>query len=221
MSERNESAMALPATLFMMMIIASVTAIISTIAREGLEQIPVTDDTQNTFLVSEGAANDLMGQLALYGSLWDKQAFLGTKPSGYTTYAPSTYTSTNGIPICSGVACHRNLVPTGGGLIKNFGPLGEDGSEVDSAYTISEQLNTDDLQEADVTLNELAGWNQLERLDESPPGLDNIGGNLSSSLAEGGNAKSVRFRVTATSRKELKGRAGYATVVFVVKMKIT
>lgn len=217
----NERAMALPATLFMMLIIAAVTAIISTIAREGLEQISVSDDTQKTFFVAEGAANGMMSQLALYGSLWDKQAYLGTKPYGYTTYAPSTYSSTNGIPTCSGIGCQRNMVPTGGGLIKNFGPLGEDGSDVDSSYVVFEQLNLDDLQDPDVTLSDLEGWNQLERLDESPPGIDNVGGNLSSSLAEGGNAKSVRFRITATSRKELKGRVGYATVVFIVKMKIS
>lgn len=207
--------------ILLIMVIAGVTAIIGRTVQENMRTISINRSAASTFYAAEGAMNNLFGEMGAYGPLWDQLAPLSTSPSGYTEYSPASYSASNGIPPCSGIACHRNYYPVGGGLLKNFGPLESDGSEVDTSFPITEQLDYDDPPSPDVTLGNLSGWVQVERLDEAGPSIDTVGGNLSSSLAEGGNAKSVRYRVTGTSKKSNRGRTGVSVVVAVVELPLS
>lgn len=221
-NRRSENGMALPATLFMLLVLGSVTAMLANISQENFHQIKVQEGTAMTNMTAEGALNRMIADMALYSSLWDQQAAIADKPAGYTEYQPAAYSSTNGIPPCSvSAACHRDMFPSGGGLIKNLGPLLGDGANAETSYSIVEQLAYDNQPEPDVTLSGLNGWSQLERLDEETPGPDSVGGNLSSGLAEGGNAKKVRFRITGYSLKSLDQRVGKSTVVAVVLLPVS
>mgnify|MGYP005743188175 FL=1 len=163
----QQEAFALPAALFLLLVLSAAGVVISTAANNSLQEIVVDNTRQETFLVSEGAANQIFGDMSSAPETWRSMTPLSDLPADYTEYSPQSYSSSNGIPTCSGVACHRDLFPTGGGLLKNFGPTGGDGEVVDTSFPITEQLNPDDLPEADVTLNSMQSWTQVERLDES------------------------------------------------------
>jgi hypothetical protein len=210
--------MAIPVALFMLLAIAGVTAILASVSHQNLREMSVSQDTHETYIVAEGALNRMMSELASFGPLWDKQGSLQNKPLNYIEFAPSAFTSTNGIPNCSGVACHRNYYPVGGGLIKNFGPLVSDGLLVNAAVVVSEQLDFEAPPTPDIILAGMDAWSQVERLDETYPTVENLGGNLSSSLAEGGNAKNIRFRLTGVAQKVLRDELGSSTVIAIVEL---
>ena len=221
LSTGNSRGFALPAILFMIVILIGVTTILAVLSSQGFKRVSSEQGILNTNFVSEGVIHYQLSQMSLYGNLWDQQPTISTKPSGYTQFTPVTYTSTNGVPNCStGVACQRNYYPLGGGLVKNFGPLNGSGASVDSSYSIANQLNYSSLPSSDVSLASLNGWVQVERLDESTPSASSVGGNLSSSLAEGGNAKKVRYRLSGTAVRKVAGRTGLATVVSVVEVPV-
>jgi hypothetical protein len=218
----RQSGFALPAVLLFMLTMASVTAIVASYSGHGLRQMKTHDDTASTYFVAEGATAKMIGEMSLYGPLWDQQATLAEKPSDYEQYSPAAYSSTNGIPTCTdGVSCHRSLYPVGGGLLKNAGPLLGAGSTVDSSYTVTEQIDFDAPPAPDTTLAGMGGWVQVERLDETTPSESTVGGGLSSAVAEGGNAKEVRFRLTGTAFKPLRGRIGASTVVAIVQLPVS
>lgn len=217
---RAERGFTLPLVLFMILVLSCITALIATMARENLVQVKTEEDSTTIYYASEGMLNKIAGDIMVYGPLWDQLIPISSKPSGYTEYSPSSYTSTNGIPPCAGVSCHRNYYPTGGGLVKNVGPLYAEGSTVSTAFTISDQLSYTSPPPADETMGNLKSWVQVERLDETTPSSETVGGNLSSSLAEGGNAKKVRFRITTYTFKKLRGRYGISSVVSVVEVAL-
>jgi hypothetical protein len=205
----------------MMIVVLGVTTILSTLSSEGLRRTSAQEGIVESYLAAEGALHRMIADMSGYGSLWDQQAPLANSPAGYTEYSPNSYAANNGVPLCeSGPGCHRNYFPAGGGFIKNFGPYGSDGSVVDESYAITEQLDPESPPAADASIGEHPAWVQVERLDETLPSAAAVGGNLSSSLAEGGNAKEVRFRITGTALREVRGRIGTATVVSVVKMPV-
>lgn len=217
----HERGFALPAALFMMIVVLGVTLILSTIAGEGLRRTAALEGTTQSFLAAEGALNRMIADMSSYGSLWDQQGALAALPAGYTEYSPNSYASNNGVPQCtSGPGCQRNFFPSGGGLLKNVGPLGGAGSTVETGYPITDQLDSNNPPPADTAIGGQPAWVQVERLDETLPSASAVGGNLSSSLAEGGNAKEVRFRLTGTAFRDVRGRRGTATVVSVVKMPV-
>lgn len=217
----SEDGIALPMALFLVLIISAMSAILSNTARQNFEIVKSAEVASETFYAAEGAVSDLIRQMSVQAQLWNDQVSLATVPSGYTEYYPGTYASTNGIPTCSGIACQRDLFPTGGGLIKNLGPLNSDGSNVDSSYSIKEQLDPDNLPTADLTLAGRSAWVQVERLDQSTPNASAVGGSLSNNLSEGGNATNIRYRITGVSLGSIKGRSGQATLVAVIEMPVS
>jgi hypothetical protein len=217
----SDGGFALPAALLMMVAVFGVMTVLGTISSEGLRRTAAQDGIVQTYLAAEGALNRMVADMSTYASLWDQQAALSSNPQGYTEYSPNSYGSTNGVPTCTGAAgCHRNFFPIGGGLIKNVGPLNESGSDVNTSLPIAEQIDQSDPPPADLMVADMPAWIQVERLDETLPSASAVGGNLSSSLAEGGNAKEVYFRLTGTARREVRGRVGSATVVSVVRMPV-
>lgn len=217
----GEEGFALPAALLMMVIVLGVTTILGTLSTEGLRRTESQVRVVQGYFAAEGAINQAIAEMSSFGNLWDQQASLGTIPSGYSEYAPNAFASNNGVPTCAtGPACHRNFVPTGGGLLKNYGPLDGDGRAVNSTLPITQQLNQNDAPEPDVVIDDIPAWVQIERLDETLPSASVVGGNLSSSLAEAGNAKEVFFRLTGTALVEARGRISRATVVSVVRMPV-
>jgi len=218
---RGEGGFALPAALFMMVIVFGVTTILGTLSSEGLRRTGAQDGIVQTYFAAEGVLNRTIADMSGYASLWDQQAPLRGSPLGYTEYSLNSYASSNGVPMCTGEAgCHRNFFPSGGGLIKNVGPLDGDGAEVDTAAPITAQINPTSPPDPDLMLQDMPAWIQVERLGETLPSAAVVGGNLSSSLAEGGNAKEVYFRLTGRALREVRGQIGSATVVSVVKMPV-
>ncbi len=221
LQDRSESGLALPSALVMMLMTTVLTLMLSKMSVHSLTEVSMTDAADTTYLAAEGALNKQIGEMSVFGNLWEAKPALATLPSGYTEYSPLSFIASNGIPTCTGIACHRDLYPTGGGLLKNVGPVGDDGDVVDATYSITEQIDPNDLPTADLTVSSLSAWSQVERLDESTPSSATVGGSLSNSVAEGGNSKVVRYRITGVSTKNLRGRRGYATVVAVVEMPLS
>ncbi len=217
----KQNGMVLPAVMMTLVLISSVMVMLSNRSAHGVALLKIDQAASDTYLAAEGAVNKQIADMSVFGTLWEEKASLATVPSAYTQYTPLIYYSTNGIPPCVGIACHRHLYPLGGGLLKNLGPVNGDGDFVDAAYPITEQLDPLDLPETDLTLGPIKAWTQVERLDETTPGSSSVGGSLTNSIAEGGNAKTVRYRVTGIATKTVKARRGYATVVSVVEMPLT
>lgn len=215
---RFDKGIALPISLFMLLVIGGVTAILSKTAIKNLEDISINTAAAESYFASEGVMHKMLGDMSSKGTLWKEQPPLGGTPAGYTEFSPLSYSGTNGLPPCSGVACHREMYPIGGGLLKNVGPLLGDGASVDTGYSISEQLNISSPQTEDESFGNLKAWSQVERLDEITPSAASVGGNLSNTVAEGGNANVVRFRITGKSLRSLKGRKGISTVVSIIEM---
>jgi hypothetical protein len=106
-------------------------------------------------------------------------------------------------------------------LIKNFGPVGGDGDFVDSTKNIWEQLDSSSLPDPDVTLNSQQGFVQVERLDESNPTGANLGAELTNNPAGGTAAKSIKFRLTGKTYREMGARTGESTIVVVAELPAT
>jgi len=216
-----DAGFALPAVLFLMVIMLGVSVILSLGAQEGARRVSSEQGIQNTYLVAEGSLHRQIADMSIYSNLWDQQAPISTKPNSYTQYSPSAFSATNGVPACTtGAACHRNYYPLGGGLLKNFGPLDGAGGAVDAGYSIGDQLDIADPPTFDVSLAGLSGWTQVERLDETRPDAGAVGGSLSSSVAEGGNAKKIRFRLTGSALRKVRNRTGAATLIAVIEMPV-
>lgn len=215
---RQDKGMALPAALMLVLFMIGTGAIFSSISISGLKQIKRFEATQQNFHASEGAVHDVLSQMATNPESWREANPLADLPNGYTEYTPTTYTSSNGIPPCSGAACHREMFPTGGGVIKNAGPMAADGGDVISGRSITEQVDTQNLPIADVTLNSQPAWSQVERLDEVTISQGSVGGSLETGNNGSSGANAVRFRVTGTSMNSLKGREATSTVVYVVEV---
>lgn len=217
----REKGMALPIALFMLLLISAVTSILFQSSQQNFNQVEISQVANETYYVAEGVLNYTIADMSARNLLWKDKVPLATVPSNYASYSPATYVSSNGIPTCNYLHCHRDLYPTGGGLIKNLGPIGGDGETVNSSFAISEQFDPASPVDSDIDLVSSSGWSQVERLEQTTPSASTIGGNLSNSLAEGGNANRVRFRVTGISSDLHKGSRSYATVVAVVEMPPT
>lgn len=217
----RESGIALPAALLLVMFIASVGGLLSFISISEMQQVKQVDMIERNFNASEGATHDVFSQMATASEMWREMSPLADLPSGYTEFSPVSYASTNGIPPCSGVGCHRQMFPTGGGLIKNFGPFGAEGSEVDTSWSIVDQLDWADTPTNDVSLNSQDAWAQVERLDEVSVSSESVGGSLENNNTGGSGSSSIRFRVTGVSLNSLRGRRGVSTLIYVVELPST
>lgn len=214
----REEGVALPAALFLVLTMAMVSALTARVSQMNLRQIVQSEAAQDTFQTSEGGGHDIFRQMAASPELWRELDPLEDQPSGYVEYNPANFTSTNGIPVCSGIGCHRNRYPIGGGLVKNFGPLSGDGALVETAYSVIDQLDPDDPPQADTVLNGNDVWVQVERLEEIAADVGSLGGGLENNKSSGSRAGLVRFRVTATSFRDVRSETGRSTVVFVVEL---
>jgi len=217
----SELGVSLPMALFMILVIAASSAILSTSSTQGLKEVKISEAISDSYYVAEGGFQDFVAQLGVYSQLWREKVTLTVPPANYVQYSPLMYSLTNGIPSCSGIACQRNLFPVGGGLLKNFGPIGGSGDTVNAAVDITQQLNPAALPTSDVTLNGRSAWYQVERLDETYPNGTALGGSLTNYDPHGAGATAVRFRVTATSQRSLKGKTGLATIIAVVELPPT
>lgn len=218
---RSSRGGALPLALFMTMILGLVGGITYKVSQLNVRKIKLSQSTQDTFQIAEGTSHQLLSQMAASPELWREMSPLEASPLNYTEYSPSALAATNGIPSCSGKACHRNYYPTGGGLIKNFGPITSDGAEVDSNYSIMDQFDENYPPEADAQLNNLKGWVQVERLDEVNIDASSLGGGLENNRNGGSRTGLVRFRVTSIATRSVRNKIGRSTLVMVVQVPST
>lgn len=214
----QDQGFALPNVLLFVMIMMALTGALAATSRSSLRQVRTTADLVGTYLASEAALSMQLSHMSLYGPLWNELPPLSAKPHGYVEFDPANFASSGGIPRCSGSGCHRNMIPMGGGLLKNLGPLEGDGERVETNYLITSQLDPSSPPTPDVILAQgVSGWSQVERLGQRTLSSKSIGGNLSNNIAEGGNAAIFRFRVTGESFKELRGTS-ISTVVSIVEI---
>jgi hypothetical protein len=212
---------ALPLSLFMTLTLALIGGITMKVSQFNLRKINIAEATQDTFQIAEGTAHTLLSQMASSPELWRELNPLEVLPLNYTEYSPSSFSATNGIPTCSGQSCHRNYYPTGGGLVKNFGPLSGSGSQVDALYEIADQFDQNNPPIADTVLNSLSGWVQVERLDEINISSSSLGGGLENNRSGGSRTGVVRFRLSAIATRELRDKTGRSTLVMVVQLPAT
>ena len=209
---------ALLTALLLVLILTLCGAMFSRASMENLKIISLQDATSDTFQIAEGAVHDMIRQMSVRPNLWRNAPPLASIPSGYTSYSPLSYASTNGIPSCTGSKCLRSLYPTTGGLVKNFGPLGAAGNTVDTTLPVFSQLNDTALPTADVTLNGESGWSQVEHMDEVLPSTFSLGVDLANNPAGGSTTNNIRFRITGKTLKTVKGNEGASTVVVIVEL---
>jgi len=217
----SEHGIAMPIALIVLLVMTIVSAVFYQMAQEELKIMTSTQSTNNMFLVAEGSVNEAIRRFSTEAHLWRSKPNLSVTPSGYELYSPTTYAATNGIPTCSGSGCQRNYYPTGGGFVKNVGPIGSDGENVDDSFAITEQLSVEEPQTEDIELNDQNGWYQVERLDEVQFSAQNLGGNLDNNPVAGEGVISVRYRITGYSLKNLKGSSGRSVIVSVVEVPST
>ncbi len=217
----NQGGMSLPIALFLILAISAASSILSNAATQNLKEVKITESTNDSFYIAEGALQDFIGQLGAYSQLWREKVVLAALPLGQVQYSPITYASTNGIPSCSGIACHRKMYPVGGGVLKNFGPLGGAGDIVDTTKSITNQLDQSSLPTADITLNNRNAWFQVERLDETSPGKNSIGASLTNNDIHGSSSSAIRYRVTSIALRTLKNKTGLSTLITVLELPPT
>lgn len=217
---RSASAgMALPSALLLVMVLAISGAMFSKASIQNLKIVSLQDATSDTFQIAEGAVHDIIRQMSVRPNLWRTKAPIGGVPAGYTAYSPLSFAATNGIPSCTGANCIRSLYPASGGLIKNFGPIGGDGDSVNTSREVYNQLNPSAPPSSDLVLNGLAGWSQVEHMDEVlPTGSASLGADLTTNAGGGYGASNIRFRITGKTFKTVKDRQGEATVVIIVEL---
>lgn len=218
LTRHSSSGFALLSALILVLLISFMVAMLSHLSRHNMSVMESNSAKEGTYLAAEGAVNKQIAEISVLSTLWSQKTNLPSLPNAYTEFSPSSYLATNGIPECSGLACHRSLYPTGGGLIKNFGPINGAGDTVNTSYRITDQLDPDSTPTPDVTLGSVNAWTQVERLDQLAPGASTVGGSLSNAVAEGGNALTVRYRITGLALRDMKDRRGYSTVIAVVEM---
>lgn len=221
-SRKQERGLALPAALLLLLVIATMTAVLSRTATEQLSAAKSQQVSLDMFLVAESALQNQMRQMLIFPEGWKVVATLSTKPSSYTQFQPAVYASQNGIPSCSGDGCLRGYYPVGGGLLKNLGPIEGSGLTVNASNTIMTQFDGESPPEVeDVTVDGTPGWVQVERMDRVVTPVDATGANLSTQGNVLGNNESVRFRLTGYSTKQLKARRGDTVLVAVIEMPAT
>lgn len=211
---------ALPLALLVVMILGVLGGVYSRISVQNLRTQKLNEATVDAVEIAEGVAHDLVRQMVILPHLWREKVPLATVPLNYVEYSPLSFSATNGIPTCSGVGCHRNRYPTGGGLLKNAGPVGGYGDTVDATLPVTSQVDPSDLPPADLTLNGLSAWSQVERLDELMPGASSIGGDLANNPGGGTNANAIRFRITGTTRRAIRAQTAQPEVVVVVEVPV-
>jgi hypothetical protein len=214
----SENGLSLPIVLFLVLTIMSASAIFSIVGTQNIREMKITEASTDSFYVAEGAIQDFIAQLGVYSQLWREKVNLVEIPLNYEQFNPLSYASSNGIPNCSGHACQRLMYPIGGGLLKNFGPMGADGDIVNPDATVINQLSTIDPQTPDVVLNNKNAWYQVERLDETSVTANSIGASLSNYEAHSSGYAGVRFRITALAQRPLKGKMGFSSIVAVVEL---
>ena len=213
-----ERGFALPLAMLLLLVIAASTAIFSRQAQELFAVTKNQEVASDNLYRSEGVLYDTVRQMAQAPELWSNLPPLSELPSSYSFFQPGAYTSTNGIPDCSGKDCHRNMIPIGGAIIKNVGPLAGDGQNVDSAHTMQGQLDPQNLPEGDITLNGRDVWVQVERIGKRLEPVDAVGSSLDSNDENAGNAQVVQYRVSGYSLREVKGKLGRSVVVAIVEV---
>ncbi|MCC6954554.1 MAG: hypothetical protein IT290_10590 [Deltaproteobacteria bacterium] len=215
----NEIGLALPASMLLLLVIATSTAILSRGAAIQLSTAKTQEITDSMFYVVEGALHDQFRQMMVMPEGWKALATIADRPSVYSSYQPGAYASTNGIPSCTGIGCLRSLYPAGGGLLKNLGPLWTEGQNVDTSSAIDGQFDPHTPpDEYDVNLSSTPAYTQVERLERVLSPADAVGANLSTQGLVLGNSESVRFRVTGYTAKTLKSRMGQTVIVTVIEM---
>lgn len=215
---QNEAGLSLPLVLFMVLAIMGASAIFATVGTQNIRETKIIQTNHDSFYIAEGALQDFISQLAVYPQLWREKTNLLEVPLDYDQYNPLNYESANGIPSCSGEACQRQLYPVGGGLLKNFGPIGDSGDTANPLAPITQQLNLSSPPTPDLVLNNKSAWYQVERLDETSISNETIGASLSNYEPHSNGYSGVRFRITASTTRTLKGRSGISTVVAVVEL---
>ena len=218
---RSQLGLALPTALLLLLVVSSAGALLSSVAMKSFSIQKVENTTAKSFQVSEGAIHDIIGEMSSRPHLWRDKVPLNTLPLNYTEYSQLDYASTNGIPSCSGQNCIRNLYPTGGGLVKNFGPRTGTGATADTTKAVWDQLVSTALPTADVTLNGQVGFSQVERLDESIPTGTNLGADMANNPNGGSNPRNIRFRLTGKTYNTIGSRTGVSTVVVVAEIPAT
>jgi hypothetical protein len=217
----NQKGLALPTALLLILVVSSAGALFSSVAIRSFTIQRIENTVAESYQVSEGAIHDIIGEMSSRPHLWRDRVPLNTIPLSYTEYSQLDYAGTNGIPSCSGQNCIRNLYPTGGGIVKNFGPRLGAGATVDASKTVWNQLSSSSLPTADVTLNSQMGFSQVERLDESIPTGTNLGADMSNNPAGGSTPRNIRFRITGKTYNSLGTRTGQSTVVVVAEIPST
>jgi hypothetical protein len=219
--ELAQKGLALPTALLLLLVISIAGSLFTKASIRSLSITRQDEAITDSYHIAEGAIHVQIGQMSAFPHLWREKIPLSTSPSGYTEYSQLDYGATNGIPTCSGSKCILNLYPTGGGLIKNYGPVGGDGDLVDSTKRVWNQLNGADLPDEDVQLNGQDGFVQVERLDESIPTGANLGAELTNNPLGGAAPRNIRFRLTGKTLRPMGTRTGESTVVVIAELPST
>lgn len=214
----NQKGLALPTALLLVMVIAIAGGIFVKTSSRNFYLALQDEATVDSYQISEGAVHSIISGMSSTPHLWRERVMLQNVPLNYIEYSQLNYGGTNGIPNCSGRNCMRNLYPSGGGLIKNFGPISSNGSSVNTTKEVWDQLNPSSLPTSDLTLNGINSYNQVERLDESIPSGTNLGTELTNNPIGGTSNKNVRFRVTGKTLRSLGTRTGESTLVAILEM---
>jgi hypothetical protein len=218
LTNSSERGLGMPVALLLSMVMIAIGAIYSSLTQTSNEILKSREHSKDLFYVAEGAVHNILSNMAIASHLWLAQTKIDSTPLDYTAYNPISYSSDNGIPTCSGIACQRHLYPQSGGLIKNAGPISSSGADVNSNLKINQQIYQQTPPESDITINDTNAWSQVERLDEGYLGNNSFGADLSNNPDGSSGANSVRFRITGTAIKDLKGRTGKSTIIVIVEI---
>ena len=214
----GQEGFALPLAMMMLLVIAATAAIFSRQSTELFSVSKTQEVASDTFYRSEGVLFDAIRQMARAPELWSSLAPVADLPSDYSFYQATAYVGTGGIPNCSGKNCHRNMIPIGGALIKNIGPLASDGAEIDTTAKMHQQLDEENLPDADLTFDGKDVYYQVERLGKRLEPVNAIGSDLDSNNPNAGNAQLVQYRLTGYALREVKSKMGRSVIVTVVEV---
>lgn len=217
-TQKTEAGLALPLAMIFLLVMTAMGSLLTYVSIDANKQVKIIEATRDTHNVSDGVVNKVLADMSSAPELWRQMDPLATNPDGYVEYAPDAFSGTNGIPTCSGAGCLREMYPIGGGLLKNYGPFGGDGEDVDSGFSILDQLDPENPPQAEVSLNGHSGWTQIERLDELKISEGSLGASLENNGVGQSDSSVVRFRVTGKSFRTIRGVRGESTVVYVVEV---
>ena len=198
----SQRGLAMPMALLLILFVSAITAIYLILATSAARSIATNSSSNRIFFAAEGILSAAAQEVVSKGILWSSKTPHVTKPLGYKTFDPRDPLNVNGLPVCSGVACTRNFVPVGGGILKNVGPIADNGETVvDPKGRVDEQLSLLS-PSPDVVLAGTKGWYQVEGLGDSPYVMDEVGNSLNNNAA---TTPPKMFRITAISRRDLGG----------------